>query len=107
MSSPREKPEAKRSLFQLITELPHLLGQLIRAELELLRREVLHRLKATGIGLAVIVLAISLISVFLTLLVVAGILALSLVVAPWLAVLILAGGARAVSPCYPDAPGDR
>ena len=91
MTSASEKPSSKRSLFQLITELPHLFGQLVRAEIELLRREVLHRLKGTGIGLALVVLGISLLSIFLTLLVVAGILALSLVLPAWLAVLILAG----------------
>lgn len=91
MNSASEKPTSKRSLFQLITELPHLFGQLVRAEIELLRREVLHRLKGTGIGLALVVLGISLLSIFLTLLVVAGILALSLVLPAWLAVLILAG----------------
>ena len=91
MSASNESPQSKRSLFQLITELPHLFGQLVRAEIELLRREVLHRLKGTGIGLGLMVLALSLVSIFVTLLVVAGILALSLVLAPWLAVLILAG----------------
>jgi len=88
--SPRE-PEQKRSLFQLITELPFLLGELIRAELELLRRELLHRLKGTGIGLGLMVLALTLLGIFLTLLAVAGILALALVVPAWAAVLIVAG----------------
>ena len=91
MASTNHSGESKRSLFQLITELPHLLGELVRAELELLRKEVLHRLKGTGIGLGVIAVAISLISVFVTLLVVAGVLALSLVLPAWAAVLILAG----------------
>jgi small-conductance mechanosensitive channel len=83
--------ESKRSVFALITELPHLLGQLIRAELDLLKAELLHKLKGTGIGLGLIAVAISLISVVLTLLAVAGILALSLVVPAWAAVLIVAG----------------
>lgn len=83
--------ESKRSVFALVTELPHLLGQLVRAEVDLLKAEILHKLKGTGIGLAVIVIAISLISVVLTLLAVAGILALSLVMPAWAAVLIVAG----------------
>lgn len=90
-------PEPKRSLFALITELPHLLGQLIRAELDLLKAEVLHKLKGTGIGLGLIVLAISLISVVLTLLAVAGILALSMVVPAWAAALIAAGAVLVVA----------
>ncbi|MEX2441139.1 MAG: phage holin family protein [Pontimonas sp.] len=90
-------PEPKRSLFALITELPHLLGQLIRAELDLLKAEVLLKLKGTGIGLGLIALAISLLSVVLTLLAVAGILALSTVVPSWAAVLIAAGAVLVVA----------
>jgi uncharacterized small protein (DUF1192 family) len=83
--------ESKRSVFALITELPHLLAQLIRAEIDLLKAELLYKLKGTGIGLGLIAVAISLLSVVLTLLAVAGILALSLVVPAWAAVLIVAG----------------
>lgn len=91
MTDSAREPESKRSLFQLIAELPFLLGELVRAELELLRRELLHRLKGTGIGLGLMVLALTLLGIFLTLLAVAGILALALVVPAWAAVLIVAG----------------
>lgn len=89
--------ESKRSVFALITELPHLLGQLIRAELDLLKAELLHKLKGTGIGLGLVALAISLISLVLTLLAVAGILALSLVMPAWAATLIAAGAVLVVA----------
>lgn len=99
MSDGQQEPqrESKRSVFALITELPHLLGQLIRAELDLLKAEVLHKLKGTGIGFGLVAVAISLISVVLTLLAVAGILALSLVVPAWAAALIAAGAVLIVA----------
>ena len=87
MSSDR----SKRSLFQLITELPHLFGALVRAEIEQLRRELIARLKGTGIGLALFVVAINLVVTAVLLLVLAGVFALSLVTPLWLAALIVAG----------------
>jgi hypothetical protein len=82
---------SKRSLFQLITELPHLFGALVRAEIEQLRRELIARLKGTGIGLALFVVAINLVVTAVLLLVLAGVFALSLVTPLWLAALIVAG----------------
>lgn len=85
------EPRSKRSLFQLITELPHLFGELIRAEIEQLRMELIQRLKGTGIGLGLFVVALNLIVVAVLLLVLAGVFALSLVVPLWAAALIVAG----------------
>jgi hypothetical protein len=82
---------SKRSLFQLITELPHLFGALVRAEIEQLRRELIARLKGTGIGLALFVVAINLVVAAVLLLVLAGVFALSLVTPLWLSALIVAG----------------
>jgi hypothetical protein len=87
------EPRSKRSLFQLLTELPHLFGELIRAEIEQLRMELLHKLKGTGIGLGLFILAVTFLSLFLMLLILAGVFALSLVVPLWAAALIAAGGA--------------
>ena len=81
----------KRSLFQLITELPYLFGELIRAELELLRKELVHKLKGTGIGLGLIAVAFSLLGFVGLLLTIAGVYALALVLPVWAAALILAG----------------
>lgn len=80
----------KQTLFQLITELPYLFGELVRAELELLRKELVQRLKGTGIGLGLIALAFSLLGLVGFLLVVSGVYALSLVLPVWAAALILA-----------------
>lgn len=87
----------KQTLFQLITELPYLLGELVRAELELLRRELVQRLKGTGIGLGLIALAFSLLGLVGFLLVVAGVFALSLVLPVWASALILAAVVLLVS----------
>ena len=81
----------KQTLFQLITELPYLFGELVRAELELLRRELVQRLKGTGIGLGLIAVAFSLFGLVGFLLVVSGVFALSIVLPVWAAALILAG----------------
>ena len=80
----------KQTLFQLITELPYLFGELVRAELELLRKELVQRLKGTGIGLGLIALAFTLLGLVGFLLVLSGVYALSLVLPVWAAALILA-----------------
>ena len=80
----------KQTLFQLITELPYLFGELVRAELELLRKELVQRLKGTGIGLGLIAVAFSLLGLVGFLLVVSGVYALSIVLPVWAAALILA-----------------
>jgi len=82
---------SKRSLFQQLTELPHLLGELIRAEIEQLRMELIQRLKGTGIGLGLFVIALNLIITALLLLIFTGVFALSLVLPLWAAALIVAG----------------
>ena len=86
------EPRSKRSLFQLLTGLPHLFGELIRAEIDQLRMELIQRLKGTGIGLGLFVIALNLIITALLLLVFAGVFALSLVLPLWVAALISAGG---------------
>jgi hypothetical protein len=85
------EPRSKRSLFQLLTELPHLFGELIRAEIEQLRMELVQKLKGTGIGLGLFILALNFLSLFVMLLILAGVFALSLVMPLWAAALIVAG----------------
>jgi hypothetical protein len=91
------EPRSKRSLFGLLTELPHLFGELIRAEIDQLRMELLQRLKGTGIGLGLFVIALNLIVTALLLLIFAGVFALSLVLPLWAAALISAGGLLVVA----------
>lgn len=80
----------KRSLFALLTELPHLFAELIRAELEQLRVELLQRLKGTGLGLGYLIIVLNLVVWFVLLLVLAAIFALSLVLPLWASALIAA-----------------
>jgi len=98
MSDSAELPKAKgKSFFSLLTDIPHLITQLIRAELELLKAELVSKLKATGIGLGLFVISISLILLSLLLFVFAGVFALSLVLPLWAAALIAAGGVLIVA----------
>lgn len=93
MSDSSESSGAKaKSFFSLLTDIPHLITQLIRAELELLKAELVSKLKATGIALGLFAISISLIVLALLLFVLAGIFALSLVLPLWASALIAAGG---------------
>lgn len=92
MTPQPEREQAKgKSFFSLVTDIPHLITQLVRAELELLKAELVSKLKATGIGVGLFIISISLVLLASLLLVFAGVFALSLVVPLWAAALIVAG----------------
>ena len=92
MATSPEREQAKgKSFLSLLTDIPHLITQLIRAELELLKAELVSKLKATGIGIGLFTISISLVLLAALLLVFAGVFALSLVVPLWAAALIVAG----------------
>lgn len=92
MATSPEREQAKgKSFLSLLTDIPHLITQLIRAELELLKAELVSKLKATGIGIGLFTISISLVVLAALLLVFAGVFALSLVVPLWAAALIVAG----------------
>jgi hypothetical protein len=80
-----------KSFLSLITDVPHLIAQLLRAEIELLKAELISKLKSVGIGLGLFVISLSLILLAALLLIFAGVFALSLVVPLWVATLIVAG----------------
>ena len=80
-----------KSFLSLLTDVPHLISQLIRAEIELLKAELISKLKSVGIGLGLFVISLSLILLALLLLIFAGVFALSLVLQLWAATLIVAG----------------
>lgn len=83
----------RRGFFRLLADLPRELSDLVRAEIRLLQTELAEKLRAAGVGLGLVTIGVVLISVFLVILVVAGILALSLVMPAWAAALIVAGAA--------------
>jgi hypothetical protein len=86
----------RRGFFRLLADLPRELSDLVRAEIRLLQTELASKLRAAGVGLGLVTLGVTLISAFLLMLVVAGILALSLVMPAWAAALVVAGSALLV-----------
>ncbi len=80
----------KRSLLELLADIPVLVRELVAGEIELLKQEMIRKLKALGIGagliLAAAIVLLGLVGVLLT----AAILALALVMPGWLAALLVA-----------------
>lgn len=84
------RPEKKRSLLRLITDVPTLVRDLVRGEVELFKSEMIRKLKALGIGIAILLVAAVILLYFIGALLTAAILALSLVMPGWLAALVIA-----------------
>ena len=87
----------RRGFFRLLADLPRELSDLVRAEIRLLQSELASKLRAAGVGIGLVTLGVSLLIAFLTMLVVAGVLALSLVMPAWAAALVIAGIALLVA----------
>jgi hypothetical protein len=81
----------KRSLFSLIGDIPGLLSDLVRQEIEQLKQELTHKLKLAGVGIGLIAVAgafvLSAIAVFTA----AAVLGLATVLPAWAAALIVGG----------------
>jgi len=86
-SADRPRPP---SLVELVTELPTRVTDLVHAEIELLKTEVIGKLKALGIGAGFLVGALLVLGFMVGVLLTAAILALSLVIPGWLAALLVA-----------------
>ncbi|MEY2847606.1 MAG: hypothetical protein RI885_271 [Actinomycetota bacterium] len=80
----------KRSLFTLIGEIPTLVTDLVKAEIDQLKSEMIGKLKALGIGGALIAVAAVILLFMVGVLLTAAVLALSLVMPGWLAALLVA-----------------
>ena len=80
----------KRSLLELLTEVPLLVRELVAGEIELLKQEMIRKLKALGAGAGLIVGALIVLLGVLGVLLTAAIFALSLVMPGWLAALLVA-----------------
>ena len=80
----------QKSLFTLLGDVPNLVKTLVKGEIELLKTELLRKLKAAGIGVGLIAGAAVVLLFFIGVLLTAAILALSLVMPGWLAALIVA-----------------
>jgi tetrahydromethanopterin S-methyltransferase subunit C len=80
----------KRSLLELLTEVPLLVRELVVGEIELLKQEMIRKLKALGTGAGLIVGAVIVLLGMLGVLLTSAIFALSLVMPGWLAALLVA-----------------
>jgi hypothetical protein len=81
----------KRGLFRLIADVPALIVQLFRDEIESLKLELTKKVKGVAIGAALIAVAATLVFLMLIMLLIAAVFALALVVPTWAAALIVAG----------------
>ncbi|HEY5320765.1 MAG TPA: phage holin family protein [Galbitalea sp.] len=84
------KPQKKRSLLTLLTDVPTLVRELVQGEIELFKSEMIAKLKALGIGAGILAGAAVVLLFFVGVLLTAAILALALVMPPWLAALVVA-----------------
>jgi signal transduction histidine kinase len=80
-----------RSLFSLLRDLPGLLLELLRVEIEQVKREMARKLKNLGVGAALIVLALSLSTFFFGTLIAAAVFGFAEIMPAWAAALVVAG----------------
>jgi membrane protein implicated in regulation of membrane protease activity len=80
----------KRSLLSLVTDIPALIQELFHREVELLKAEIIAKLKALGIGAGLIAGAAVILLFMIGTLLTAAIFALSQVMPGWLAALLVA-----------------
>jgi hypothetical protein len=90
VSTPQPATPRKRSLIELVTSIPTLVGELVSREIELIKAEMTAKLKALGVGAGLIAGALVVLLGMVGVLLTAAILALSLVIPGWLAALLVA-----------------
>ena len=83
-------PRPKRSLLSLVTDIPALIQELFHREVELLKAELIAKLKALGVGGGLLAGAAVVLLFMIGVLLTSAVLALSLVLPGWLAALIVA-----------------
>jgi len=87
-----EAATEKRGIFRLIADVPALIVQLFRDELESLKLEITKKVKGVAIGAALLAGAAIFAFLMLIMLLIAAVFALAQVVPAWAAALIVAGG---------------
>lgn len=85
-------PAPKRSLFKLIGDIPSLLIDLVRGEIESFKQEIVGKLKLAGVGIGLLVGAATFAFFALLVLIAAAVLGLATVLPGWLAALIVGAG---------------
>ena len=83
------RPERK-GLFALISDVPRLVTDLVKGELELAKLELIAKAKKVGVGAGLIVGALIVLLLFVTMLLTAAVLGLGEIMPPWLAALLVA-----------------
>jgi len=83
------RPERK-GLFALISDVPRLVRDLVKGELELAKLELIAKGKKFGVGAGLIVAALIVLLLFVTMLLTAAVLGLGTIMPPWLAALLVA-----------------
>jgi MFS family permease len=89
MVATAEKRDGRRSVFQLVGELPALVSTLIRDEIEQLKREAVTRLKSAGIGIGLFAGAAVFLYFAVFPLLAAAVLGIATALPAWLAALIV------------------
>ena len=85
-----QETKKKRSLFELIADVPTLVRELVMGEIQHLKVEMIGKFKAWGIGGALIAVAVVFVLYMLGVLLTAAVLGLSYVMPGWLAALLIA-----------------
>jgi tetrahydromethanopterin S-methyltransferase subunit C len=91
VAPPDPAPPRKRSLVTLLADVPTLVSDLVHREIDLVKVEMITKLKALGAGAGVLVGAVIVLGFMFGVLLTAAVLALSLVLPGWAAALIVAG----------------
>ncbi len=84
------QPEKQRGLFRLIADVPTLIVDLFRHELESLKAELTKKAKGVAVGAGLLAGAGAIALLALIMMMIAGVFALALVVPTWAAALIVA-----------------
>ena len=89
-TQPKPRTGSTRSLLSLVTDIPALIQELFHREVELLKAEIIGKLKALGVGAGLLLGAAVVVLFALGVLFTAGILALGQIMPGWLAALLVA-----------------
>jgi hypothetical protein len=81
----------KRSLLSLISDIPGLLSDLVRQEIEQLKQELTNKLKLAGVGIGLIAVAGAFVFSAIAVFTAAAVLGLATVLPAWAAALIVGG----------------
>jgi uncharacterized membrane protein YqjE len=92
MTDPAAEPKPrKRSLVELLASVPEQVQQLVQREIELVKTEIVEKLKALGTGAGLLLGAVITLLFFIGVLLTLAIIGLSKVMPDWAAALVVAG----------------